>query len=158
MPRPDPAAIEAIATLCACRSVRRAARAVTGLYDRTLAPTGLRVTQVTLLVALEKAGPIPFTRLAGVLGMDRTTLTRNLEPLRRAGLLMLRPGEDRRVRLAAITEKGRKALTAAIPLWGQAQRQITEGLGRARWDAVRRDLQRLTALAGENLSMEGADA
>jgi DNA-binding MarR family transcriptional regulator len=158
MPRPDPAAIEAIVTLCACRSVRHAARAVTGLYDRTLAPTGLRVTQVTLLVALEKAGPIPFTRLAGVLGMDRTTLTRNLEPLRRAGLLMLRPGEDRRVRLAAITEKGRKALTAAIPLWEQAQRQITEGLGRGRWDAVRRDLQRLTALAGENLSMEGADA
>ena len=85
MPRPDPAAIEAIATLCACRNVRRAARAVTGLYDRILAPTGLRATQVTLLVALEKAGPIPFTRLAGVLGMDRTTLTRNLEPLRRAG-------------------------------------------------------------------------
>jgi DNA-binding MarR family transcriptional regulator len=158
MPRPDPAAIEAIATLCACRNVRRAARAVTGFYDRILAPTGLRATQVNLLVALEKAGPIPFTRLAAVLGMDRTTLTRNLEPLRRGGLLTLRAGEDRRVRLAAITEKGRKALTAAIPLWEQAQQQITEGLGPGRWEAVRRDLQQLTAVAGENLSMEGADS
>jgi DNA-binding MarR family transcriptional regulator len=158
MTRPDPDAIEAIATLCVCRSVRRAARAVTGLYDRILAPTGLRATQVTLLVALEKAGAVPFTRLAGALGMDRTTLTRNLEPLRRAGLLTLRPGEDRRVRLAGITERGRKAITAAIPLWEQAQRQITDGLGQGRWNVVRRDLQQLTALAGESLSMEGDDS
>ena len=158
MTRPDPAAIDEIAAHCACRNVRRAARAVTGLYDRILAPAGLRATQVTLLVALEKAGPIPFTRLAEVLGMDRTTLTRNLEPLRREGLLMLRPGEDRRVRLAMITEKGRKTLAAAIPLWKQAQRQITGGLGRGRWSAVQRDLQQLTALAGENLSTEGDDS
>ena len=138
--------------------MRQAARAVTALYDRILAPSGLRATQVTLLVALEKAGPIPFTRLAEVLGMDRTTLSRNLEPLRRDGLLALRPGEDRRVRLAMITEKGRKSLAAAIPLWGQAQGQITGGLGRGRWRAVQRDLQGLTALAGENLSLEGDDA
>jgi DNA-binding MarR family transcriptional regulator len=157
MTRPNPDAIEAIATLCACRNVRRAARAVTGLYDRVLAPTRLRATQVTLLVALEKAGPIPFTRLAGVLGMDRTTLTRNLEPLRRAGLLILRPGEDRRVRLATITPTGRKAITAAIPLWEEAQRQITDGLGRGRWEAVRRDLQQLTALAGERITIEGEE-
>jgi DNA-binding MarR family transcriptional regulator len=158
MSRRDPDAIDAIATLCACRNVRRAARAVTGLYDRILAPTGLRATQVTLLVALEKAGPIPFTRLAGVLGMDRTTLTRNVEPLRRAGLLTLRAGEDRRVRLAAITDRGRTAITAAIPLWEQAQRQITSGLGQGRWNAVRRDLEKLATLAGESLSTEGADS
>jgi DNA-binding MarR family transcriptional regulator len=158
MASPDPTAIDEIATHCACRNVRQAARAVTGLYDRVLAPSGLRATQVTLLVALEKAGPIPFSRLAGVLGMDRTTLTRNLEPLRRDGLLTLRPGEDRRVRLALITDKGRKTLTAAIPLWELAQRQITDGLGRGRWSAVQRDLQQLTALAGESLSMEGDDS
>jgi DNA-binding MarR family transcriptional regulator len=157
MPRLDPAAVDAMVTACACLNVRRAARAVTALYDHALAPTGLRATQVTLLVALEKAGPIPFTRLAGVLGMDRTTLTRNLEPLRRAGLLTLRAGEDRRVRLAAITEKGRKALGEAIPLWKQAQRRITEGLGTGRWDAVRRDIQHLTTLAGESLASEGDD-
>jgi DNA-binding MarR family transcriptional regulator len=90
--------------------------------------------------------------------MDRTTLTRTLEPLRRDGLLTLRPGEDRRVRLAMITEKGRKALTAAIPLWQQAQRQVADGLGRGRWSAVQRDLRQLTALAGENLSLEGDDS
>ena len=62
------------------------------------------------------------------------------------------------MRLAMITEKGRKTLAAAIPLWEQAQRQITDGLGRGRWSAVQRDLQLLTALAGENLSMEGDDS
>ena len=158
MPRPDPAAVRAIATHCACLNVRRAARAVTALYDRVLAPTGLRATQITLLVALERAGPIPFTRLAEVLGMDRTTLTRNLEPLRRQGHLTLRPGPDRRVRLATITERGRRTLTAAIPLWEQAQRRITGGLGRGRWNTVRRDLHRLAGLAGEaeNLESKGA--
>ena len=149
MTRPDLRAIEAMATSCACLNVRRAARAVTALYDRTLAPTGLRATQVTLLAALEKAGPVPFTRLAGVLGMDRTTLTRNLEPLRRAGLLTLGPGEDRRVRLAAITEKGRRTLAAATPLWEQAQRRITMGMGGERWELVRREIRQLAALAGE---------
>ena len=114
--------IAAIATECACLNVRRTARAVTQLYDRTFAPLGLRATQVTLLVALERAGPVPFTRLADALGMDRTTLTRNLAPLQRQRLVSLRPGPDRRVRLAALTDKGRASLAAAVPLWEEAQR------------------------------------
>ena len=144
MPRPDPHAIEAIATLCACRNVRRAARAVTGLYDRLLAPTGLRATQVTLLVALEKAGPIPFTRLAAALGMDRTTLTRNLKPLLAAGLLVETRGEDARQRLLQLGDAGRTRLEAARPHWRRAQRFIDEAFGS---DAVARlhaDLETLT--------------
>ncbi|HET6577668.1 MAG TPA: MarR family winged helix-turn-helix transcriptional regulator [Gemmatimonadales bacterium] len=141
--------LEEISTLCACFNVRRAARAVTQLYDRELAPTGLRATQVTLLVALARAGGLPFTRLAAVLGMDRTTLTRNLAPLERDGLLTLRPGADRRVKLATITAGGREVLQQAIPLWRRAQRQITEGIGAGRWDAIRRELQRITELSGD---------
>lgn len=149
-PRSYESAITAISTECACRSVRRTARAVTALYDRSLAPTGLRAGQMTLLVALERAGPIPFTRLAGILGMDRTTLTRNLAPLQRERLVALGPGPDRRVRLATITEKGRKVLEAAIPLWEEAQDQIAGALGPGRWQAIRRDLHRLAELAGES--------
>lgn len=146
--RPDPR-IAAIATECACLNVRRTARAVTQLYDRTLAPLGLRATQVTLMVALERAGPVPFTRLAEALGMDRTTLTRNLAPLQRDRLVSLRPGPDRRVRLAALTDKGRASLAAAVPLWEEAQRRITGALGPGQWDGIRRDLHRLAELAGE---------
>jgi DNA-binding MarR family transcriptional regulator len=147
--RPPRPSIDEIATLCACLNVRRAARAVTQLYDHALAPTGLRATQLTLLVALERAGPVPFTRLAEVLGMDRTTLTRNAGPLQRDGLMVQRPGPDRRVKLMQISEAGRRILAAAIPLWQTAQRQITEGLGPGRWDAARKDLQRIASLAGE---------
>jgi DNA-binding MarR family transcriptional regulator len=141
--------LEEISTLCACFNVRRAARAVTQLSDRELAPSGLRATQVTLLVALARAGAIPFTRLAAVLGMDRTTLTRNLAPLERDGLVTLRPGPDRRVKLATITAKGREVLEQAIPLWRRAQRQITQRIGAGQWDAIRRQLQRITELSGD---------
>jgi DNA-binding MarR family transcriptional regulator len=112
-----------------------------------VAPTGLRATQGTLLVALARAGDIPVTRLAGILGMDRTTLTRNLAPLEREGLVVVRPGPDRRVTLAGITEAGRKALAAIIPLWREAQGQIIQATGAGRWDALRRELARITTLA-----------
>ncbi len=147
--RPNLATLEQISADCACFNVRRAARAITQLYDRVLAPSGLRATQMTLLVALARAGGIPFTRLAGVLGMDRTTLTRNVAPLERDGLLTMRPGPDRRVKLVAITDKGRTALAGAIPLWEGAQRRITEGVGPGRWGTIRREIQQLAALAGE---------
>jgi DNA-binding MarR family transcriptional regulator len=145
----DPATLVAMSTECACFTTRKAARALTALYDRALAPTGLRATQGTLLVALVRAGDVPVTRLAGILGMDRTTLTRNLEPLERTGLVAVRPGPDRRVKLAAITEAGRKALVRVMPLWRDAQRQVVEGAGGARWDALRRELGRITALADD---------
>jgi DNA-binding MarR family transcriptional regulator len=147
--RPDPSVLVEISGHCACFNVRRAARAITQHYDRVLAPSGLRATQFTLLVALGRAGAIPFTRLADVLGMDRTTLTRNLSPLERDGLLTIRPGPDRRVKLVTITEKGREVLTRAIPLWQDAQRRITAGLGAGRWDGIRRELQAIAALAGD---------
>ena len=142
--------IAEIATGCACFTLRRAARAVTQLYDRALAPAGLTANQFTLLVAVARTGEIPFSRLAGVLGMDRTTLTRNLGPLERDRLAATRPGPDRRVRLVGLTAKGRKALESAIPLWRQAQRRIVGGTGADRWTAIRRDVERIAALAGDN--------
>jgi DNA-binding MarR family transcriptional regulator len=145
----DDATLLAMSTDCACFTVRKTARALTSLYDRVLAPTGLRTTQATLLVALARAGDIPVTRLAGILGLDRTTLTRNLAPLERDGLVGIRPGPDRRIKLAGITEAGRKVLAAAMPLWREAQRQITSAAGAARWETLRRELGRITALADE---------
>jgi DNA-binding MarR family transcriptional regulator len=155
--RADSAAVAAISGSCACFNLRRAARAITQLYDRALAPSGLRATQFTLLVALARAGAVPFTTLASALGMDRTTLTRNVGPLARDGLLTMRPGPDRRVKLVEITGRGRKTLAGAIPLWERAQRRITGGLGPARWDALRREIERITALAGDT-APGGSDA
>jgi DNA-binding MarR family transcriptional regulator len=117
---------------CACFHLRRAARAVTQLYDDRLRPCGLRVTQFALLVAVRNRGPLPVSGLAELTLVDRTTLTRNLALLARKGLLRLDPGEDRRVRDVRITDLGRRALVAAIPLWRGAQREMVRRLGSKR--------------------------
>src|SRR5919106_5809931 len=81
MDRPTPGHTELteVAAGCACRNLRRTARAVTQLYDQTLRPSGLRITQFTLLVAVAISEPVPITRLADALDLDRTTLARDLK-------------------------------------------------------------------------------
>lgn len=109
---------------CACFAVRRAARAITQHYDRTLRPTGLRATQFTLLTVLSLGGSLPLSRVADRLGMERTTLTRNLKPLLVEGLIEVGRDGDRRVRTIAITPRGRRRVAGAIPHWRAAQRAI----------------------------------
>ena len=82
---------------------------------------GVRGTQFTLLATLIQTGPLPTTRLADLLGLERTTLTRNLRPLVRDGLVRIDEGEDRRVRQAAITAAGEEAARRAFPFWKTAQ-------------------------------------
>lgn len=107
---------------CTCLAARKAARAVTQHYDRALRPTGLRVTQFGLLVVLTQSGAIPMAKLADLLGMDRTSVTRNLRPLEAKGRLKITAGDkDRRVRMIAITPAGIAALKKALPAWRKAQ-------------------------------------
>jgi DNA-binding MarR family transcriptional regulator len=114
---------------CACTSLRRAARQVTKLYDDALAPTGLRITQYSLLSVIDRRGSIPMTDLATMLGMDRTTLTRNLTPLRRDGLISLRLAGHGRTKLVTMTALGRRRLLEAFPYWDGAQKHFTEVAG-----------------------------
>lgn len=114
--------------LCYAGSLRRAARAISRLYDEMLRPSGLRATQFSVLRHLQ-GGTYTLTQLADVLVMDRTTLGRNLMLLERDGLVQLRVGKDRRERELALTERGLRTLEAAYPLWRQAQAQIAQRLG-----------------------------
>src|SRR5688572_6632102 len=98
---------------CACFALRRATRAITRLYDRQLRASGLRVNQFTLLVVLTNAGPQPLQVLADILGVERTTLTRNVQPLLAQGLLAESAGDDRRVRRLSVTPAGVRAAVAA---------------------------------------------
>jgi len=134
---------------CACFNLRKASRAVTQLFDEVLQPTGLRVTQLSLLVGISIAGSIPITQLAERLVMDRTTLARNLKPLEKQGLIKIALGVDRRTRVVEITERGRKALMRAIPLWEKAQAHIVKGLGEGPWQDL---LARLSATVEVALS------
>ena len=133
--------------LCACHTLRKAARAVTQYYDGALRPTGLRATQFTILVTGARTGTATMTELADILVVDRTTLTRNLKPLRDRGLIESVAGEDRRERLIAITAKGRQALARALPAWRKAQAGIAGRLGGARWSRMTRDLGEAMRLA-----------
>jgi DNA-binding MarR family transcriptional regulator len=133
-----------VATGCACRSLRRTARAVTQLYDETLRPSGLRITQFTLLVAVALREPVPITRLADTLALDRTTLARDLKPLTERGLVGVAAGEDRRTREVRLTRHGRDAIGRAYPLWQRAQARIVEG---SPWPVLSDGLQEVAAAA-----------
>ncbi len=122
-----------VASSCALLSLRKASRAVTQLYDAALSPSGLKGTQFSLLAAVVFAGEAPMTRLAEALVMDRTTLTRNLGPLKRAGLIESRRGKDHRTRVVAVTQRGRRILRKAYPLWEAAQITVVKGLGEKAW-------------------------
>jgi DNA-binding MarR family transcriptional regulator len=147
MPAPGRAELAEVAAGCACRNLRRTARAVTQLYDETLRPSGLRITQFTMLVAIGLSEPVPITRLADALDLDRTTLARDLKPLTEHGLVQIAAGEDRRMRKVRLTRQGREAIGRAYPLWQQAQARIVDGSGSDRWQAVAGGLEEVAALA-----------
>ncbi|NJD62149.1 MAG: MarR family transcriptional regulator [Deltaproteobacteria bacterium] len=121
---------------CACANLRRAARAVTQLYDRELRGTGLGVTQFTLLQALARIGELSQGRLGNGMSIDSTTLTRTLATLRKAGWIAVRTGGDRRVRLISMTAAGRRQLERSYPAWERAQERLRRILGDPRWEAL----------------------
>jgi len=132
---------------CACHKVRMAARAVTRAYDDALRPVGLRATQLIVLVAVGMEGSVSITALAEVLGMDRTTLTRNLDPLAKDDLIEVGVEGWRRSRTVVITKKGQSRLRQALPLWSRAQENLQGKLGSRDWTGVRDSLDRLIQAA-----------
>lgn len=131
---------------CACLGVRRAARLVARRYDEALRPLGLTSGQFSILAALLQERPLALGDLADMLGLDRTTLNRNLRPLEAVGFLRTVDDQaDRRVRALSLTAAGRRVLREAVPLWETAQAETTRRLfGQAGWASLRTQLRRLT--------------
>jgi DNA-binding MarR family transcriptional regulator len=121
---------------CKCSALRRASRAVTQHYEASFRGTGLRATQFTLLATLAQTGPLPLTELADRLGLERTSLTRNLQPLEKKGLVKTLADDDQRVRRIAITRKGENAARAALDAWKAAQATVDEVLRRTGIDKI----------------------
>lgn len=122
---------------CVCSQLRRTARLVSLFYDQALESTGLSVTQYALLARIGRANGLSRTALAAQLGMDRTTLTRNLGPLERQGLIENQAGTDRREKLLTLTEEGIKRASQAKPHWQEAQHRMIKHLGKERWHHLR---------------------
>ena len=134
---------------CACASLRRAARAVTQLYEREMRSAGLGATQFTLLQALGQAGEITQGRLGEVLSIDSTTLTRTLANLSREGWIAVRSGADRRERWISLTASGGRKLRSGLPRWERAQERLRKTLGDRRWDELGELLVRVARSAKE---------
>jgi DNA-binding MarR family transcriptional regulator len=126
---------------CTCWNVRKAARLVTQQYDGVLHSTGLRATQLSILAGLALRGPITVSTLAEALVMDQTTLTRNLKPLEKRGLVQRVPGTDRRTRSVSLTPKGVTAITNAFPFWKRAQANVVRAFGETRFQRFLGDLR-----------------
>jgi DNA-binding MarR family transcriptional regulator len=114
-------------SLCQCTNMRRASRAITQFYDKLLEPSGLKVTQYSLLNHLKRLGPLTMNELSQAIRLERTTLVRNLQLLETVGLVTISAEKQSKGRLVHLTEKGLQSLERAFPYWTQAQ-QYLKGL------------------------------
>ena len=114
---------------CTCFRIRGAARRVTQIYSKHLAPTGLKISQFSLLGFVTAEGPVSIGRLSDLLATDRTTLTRNLRPLLQGGLIERAASGDKRRHELLATPAGRALLKRALPLWAAAEQEVRTAMG-----------------------------
>lgn len=127
-------------TNCTNMKLRKATRLVTQAYDAEIQIAGIKSTQFTLLATLNALGNPAITKLAEVMVMDRTTLSRNIKPLINKGLVTSGSEQDLRVKQVSLTAEGRALLSEAMPHWQQIQDTVVERMGKKRWDQFLVDL------------------
>ncbi|HLJ00260.1 MAG TPA: MarR family transcriptional regulator [Bradyrhizobium sp.] len=132
---------------CLCLHAQRAARALARRFDEELAAVDLSSGQFSLLISLNRPEPPSLGAVAKLLAMDRTTLTANLKPLQRRGLVKVAAAsEDRRSRLLQLTPAGKRLLAKAVPIWRRTHRALDRGFSQTKLDALRAGL---LALSGD---------
>ena len=132
---------------CMCASFRRAARALTQLYDDALRPLGLRTTQFTILQALSLTGEVSQGQLGEILALDSTTLTRTLAIMRRQCWIAKRRGRDGREHLLSLSEAGRAQFDRVSPAWQSVQDRLQSQFGDERWGELFQQSREITAVA-----------
>ena len=137
---------------CTCGELRKAARAITLLYDNAFKSSGLLSTQFNVLQAIYNIDSIRISDLANKLGMDRTTLTRNLSVLERQGFIEISQGKDHRTRIVTATQKGRSAVSKTILLWNEVQRKVKQEMGENSWRELMQNLGQLVKVTEQLVS------
>ena len=133
----DPALLATAPLQCVCFNTRKAARAITQLYAERMRAFELTVPQFSLLIAVALHGDAGLAELAKGLATDRTTLTRNVKPLIKSGLIRQVPGANNRIRAHELTPQGAKTLREALPVWQEIQRDIMARIGADRFEVLR---------------------
>ena len=131
---------------CACTTLRKAARAVARLYDEALAGAGMTTAQFAILRHVARNQPVPLSRLADSLVMDRTSLYRALTPIEAKGWVSVAAGQGK-AKLASLTPQGRAAMEAAEGDWEVVQHRIAGGIGAEAWEGLATGLRALTEFA-----------
>ena len=135
---------------CVCFNLRRVARVVTQFFDAEMRQHGIRPTQGSILASLNSKDSWNMAELSDWLGMERTTLVRNLRPLQRDGLVQaVGGGRGNRVELT-ITTKGRNQVEKLTPAWKAAQSAVVKTLGENRWSAILSDLETAALALNKN--------
>lgn len=130
---------------CLCLHLQRAARAIARRFDEALRPLGLTHGQYSLLMALNRPSAPRLGELAKFLAMDRTTLTANLKPLERRGLLKMQPdSDDKRSWRIGLSDAGRDLLIQAVPIWRKTHDDVDALLGRDDTRPLKDDLLSLS--------------
>ena len=141
--------LEDAAKLCMCYNLRKTSRAITQFYDNMLEPSGLAITQFSLLVGLSIAENPTITKMANEMIIDRTTLTRNLSILQNHGLIKITAsGNDKREKNIIITNKSKELLATALPLWEKAQSTVVKKFGKKNCNDILLDLSKIIKLTG----------
>jgi len=140
---------------CLCSSFRRTARALSQVYEEAMRPTGLRITQFTILQALARTGEVKQGRLGEILVMDSTSLTRTLRIMRQQGWIAERRGEDQRERWLKLSKAGEAKLKIATASWEKVQARLQAKLGEAGWKSVMQWTNQVTGMAADLISQEG---
>ena len=133
-------------TACMSAALRRTANLVTRVYNAYLAPSGLEVTQYSILRKIQSGKAGSASELAELVGVERSTLARNLERLVSAGLVSTLTGEGRRVR-HELTPAGEQKIDAALPLWREAQQALVNGLPEGKAPTLHEELALLRKAA-----------
>lgn len=131
---------------CECTNMRRASRALTQFYDKLLKPSGLKVTQYSLLSHLKRLGPLTMNELSRAIRLERTTLVRNLKLLEQIGLVNTTAEENLQAHLVYITENGLSLLELAAPYWMHAQQRVKERFTQEELCVFRKALQKIESL------------
>lgn len=132
---------------CLCASLRRSSRAVTQLYEQELRPFGIKATQFTILQVLSRTGEVSQGRLALMLAIDSTSLTRMLEIMRRRRWIADRRGKDRRERRLRLAKAGQAQLDRALPAWERAQSRMRRHLSGQAWHDLLHWTDQVTSFA-----------
>ncbi len=128
-------------SLCPAFNIRAASRIITQIFDDTLKPSGLQITQFAVLVGVHILDTPSINVLAKGLVMDRTTLTRGLKPLESEGFIKIVSGEDKRTRFVKLTAKGKSAIERTLPYWEKAREIVAKEFGEQNLGGLLKDLE-----------------